>query len=139
MTLLAQIDDGSKAAWLGSALLAFWAAWPPSLAMVAILVTGGCTRASQDEAQRASGRWSYQRRTVRDLAKQTSAAASWSSPHRVFDTCGTVELNQLKVKENELRVFLNRLCLARTNEEFDRFVAEQGYVGAGLSSEWSGA
>lgn len=139
MALLAQIGDDGKVAWLGLALLAFWAAWPLGLAVVAFLVTGGRTRAPQNEAQRASGRGLDQRRTVRDLAQRTSAAASLSSGTQACNTCRTIELNHLEVQESEFRAFLNRLCLARTTEEFDRFVAEQRHGGAGLSFERSGA
>lgn len=137
--MLAQLDVDRKAAWLGLVLLAVWTAWPLGLAVVTLFVMSSRTRTLQGEARRESGCWLYQRRAVRDLAKRTRAAASWSRRNQAFNICRTVGLNQLNIQENEFRAFLDRLCLARTNDEFDRFVAEQGHRGARLSSEWSGA
>ena len=139
MILLAQLDGYGKAAWLGMVRLAVWAAWPLDLTVAAFVVLSGRTRALQNGAQRASGHGLYQRRTVRSFTKPTKTAVSSSSRSQALNTCRTVGLNQLSIQENEFRAFLNRLCLARTKEEFDRFVAEQRHRGAELSSEWSGA
>lgn len=125
--LLARTDDDGKAGWLGLTMLAFWTAWPRSLAKIAFLVASGRTRAWQEEVYRSTGRCSSLRGGAREIAKWTSAAPSHASINEVRNIYRTVDLNRLDVQEKEYRASLYRLCLSRNQEEFDMFVAEQGH------------
>ena len=97
-------------------------------------------QAWRDEAQHAPGRWFNRYRTAEERANRTSAPASQPSGNQAFNTYQTVELYRLEVQENEFKAFLNRLCLARDKEEFDRFVAGRQHAGPRrLSSEQTGS
>ncbi len=130
-------NDYGKAAWLGSAILAFWAAWPFGLAIFVVLVASGRTRAWRDEARPLPGRWLNLRRATEGTANWTGAAASHSSGNEAFISYRILELNRVQLQEKEFRAFLNRLCLARDNNEFERFLAEQrrAVVGQPLSDQ----
>lgn len=123
--LLTQMDEYGKTAWFGLAVLAFWVAWPLGLAVFALLVTSGRTRAWRDEARRVPGRWHHLRSGGGVPAGSSSRAASRSSGNDAFDTYRMAELSQLEEQGKEFKTFVDRLRLARDKEEFDRFMAEQ--------------
>ncbi len=123
--LPARVDEHDKAARLGSAVLASWAAWPLCPAVFAFLVGSGRMRDWREKVLRSPGRWSNLRGAAKEMASWPSAAALHSSGNVAVNACRTVELGRLGVQEQEFRTFLNRLCIARNNEEFDRFLAEQ--------------
>ncbi len=114
---LARMDEHGEAAWLGLAALAF-------------LVGSGRMQAWREKAFRSPGRWSNLRGAVEGTASWSSTAASRSSGNGAVNACRTVELGRLEVQKKEFRTFLNRLCLARNNEEFDGLVAERRHAGA---------
>lgn len=122
---LARVDEHGRAARLGSAVRAFRASWPLGLAAFAFLSGSGRTGAGREGSRRSPGRWSNLRGADEGRVGWSSTAASPSSNNEAFDTCRTVELSRFIVQETKFRAFLNRLCLARDQEEFDRFVAEQ--------------
>jgi len=125
--LPARVDEHDKAARLGLAVLASWAAWPLGPAVFAFLVGSGRMRAWREKAFRSPGRWSNLRGAAEGTASWSSTA-SRSSGNGAVNACRTVELGRLEVQKKEFRTFLNRLCLARSNEGFDRFVAGQRYA-----------
>jgi len=115
--LLARLDEHGKAAW------------PLGLAVFAFLVGSGRMRARREKAFRSPGRWSNLRGKAQGMASWSSAA-SRSSGEAAVNVCRTVELGRLGVQEQEFRTFLNRLCLAPSNEEFGKLVAGQRAAGA---------
>ncbi len=114
--LLARLDEHGKAAW------------PLGLAVFAFLVGSGRRRARREKAFRSPGRWSNLRGKAEGMASWSSAADSRSNGDAVVNMCRTVELGRLGVQEQEFRTFLNRLCLASSNEEFDKLVAGQRHA-----------
>lgn len=138
--LLASTDDDGRASWLGLTMLAFWTAWPRNAAKVAFPVASGRTRAWREKARLSAGRWSNLRSGVRKLVNWTSAIPLQASTNEGCTTYRTVDLSRLEVQEKEFRAFLNRLCLSRNQEEFDKVVVERGHgTTKRISSEQPGS
>lgn len=138
--LLARMDEYGKAAWLGLAVLAFWAAWPLGLAVFAFLVGSGRTRAWREEAHHSPGRAFNLRGAAEGMAIWPSTAAARSHGNNAFDADGKAEFEHLEQQGKEFKAFLDWLRLARDKEEFDGFMAEQRQAVATRSpSEHDGA
>lgn len=125
---LAPADEYSNAARVRPAVLAFRTAWPPGLAVFTFLEGCGRTGARRQGTRRSRGRWPDLRGADKGRVDRSSSAALPSSSHEAFGTCRTVGISGLEVQEKECRAFLNRLCLARDQQEFDRVVAEQRHA-----------
>ncbi len=85
-------------------------------------------RAKREKAFRSLGRWSNLRAKAERMASWSSAAAPRSNGGAAANNCRTVELGRLGVQEQEFRTFLYWLCLAWSNEGFNRFVAGQRHA-----------
>lgn len=122
---LAQIDAYGKGAWLGFAVLAFWAAWPLGLAVVAFCMASGRVRGWREEARPAPGRWSNLRGEAGGQLGWSRRAAPHSGGDDAFGAYRMAKLSELEAEEKEFAAFLDRLRLARDKQEFDWFMAEQ--------------
>lgn len=117
--LQAKLDEWGKPAWISLTVLAFLAAWPLGLAVLAYLAGSGRLQAWRAELP---GTWSNLRASGPGRAWQ-----SWgmSSGNRAFDDYRAETLRRLEEEQREFQAYLDRLRQARDKAEFDQFMAER--------------
>lgn len=117
--LQAKLDEWGKPAWISLTVLAFLAAWPLGLAVLAYLAGSGRLQAWRAELP---GTWSNLRAAGPGRAWQ---GWSTSSGNRAFDDYRTETLRRLEEEQREFQAYLDRLRQARDKAEFDQFIAER--------------
>lgn len=127
--LQAKLDEWGKPAWLSLVVLAFLAAWPLGLAVLAYLAGSGRLQAWRAEMP---GSWSNLRSTGPGRAWQ-----NWgmSSGNRAFDDYRSETLRRLEEEQREFQAYLDRLRQARDKAEFDQFMAERRARGRGPDTD----
>ena len=115
----AKLDEWGKPAWISLTVLAFLAAWPLGVAVLAYLAGSGRLQAWRAELP---GTWSNLRASGPGRAWQ-----SWgtSSGNRAFDDYRAETLRRLEDEQREFQAYLDRLRQARDKAEFDQFMAER--------------
>ena len=116
--LQAKLDEWGKPAWLSLVVLAFLAAWPLGLAVLAYLWGSGRLRAWRAELP---GAWS----NLRTGPGQGWQGWGMSSGNRAFDDYRAETLRRLEEEQREFQAYLERLRQARDQAEFDQFMAER--------------
>lgn len=114
--LQAKLDGLGKSGWLAVTLIAFWAAWPVGLAVLAYLIGSGRLRAWRAEVP---GHWSNLR------GGAGAGWPGWGSGNQAFDDYRTETLRRLEEEQREFQTYLERLRRARDKAEFDQFMAER--------------
>lgn len=114
--LQAKLDELGKPGWLAVTLIAFWAAWPLGLVVLAYLAGSGRLRAWRAEVP---GQWFNLR--------SGPVGRGWgtSSGNQAFDEYRAETLRRLEEEQREFQVYLERLRRARDKAEFDQFMAER--------------
>ncbi len=126
--LLARVDESGKLAWLAIVIIAFWAAWPLGLIVLAFLAVSGRLRTWRAEAASLPGRWfNLGDGASRDQGRWTARAGfgGRGSGNEAFDTYRETTLRRLEEEQREFRDYLERLRRARDKAEFDGFMAER--------------
>ena len=114
--LQAKLDEWGKPAWISLTVLAFLAAWPLGLAVLAYLAGSGRLQTWRAELP---GTWSNLR------ASGPGRAWGMSSGNRAFDDYRSETLRRLEEEQREFQAYLDRLRQARDKAEFDQFMAER--------------
>ena len=125
--MISRLDEMGKVAWLGVVLVAFWAAWPLGLAVLAYLAGSGRLRGWRDVAP---GTW-FNLRDDAPLAGRRRAPRA--SGNEAFDAYRDETLRRLEEEQREFQDYLERLRRARDKAEFDGFMAERGRKTAGAT------
>ncbi len=123
--LQTKLDEWGKPAWLSLLVLAFFAAWPLGLAVLAYLAGSGRLRAWRAEMP---GTWFNLRNP--SSGSPWPGRAPWSgrpasSGNRAFDEYRNETMRRLEEEQQEFQAFLERLRQARDKAEFDEFMAER--------------
>ena len=120
MPIVAKLDELGKPAWIALMILAFWAAWPLGLAILAFAFWSG-----------RMGCWKGHEMSRWNRGGEMRAAGTWwqppqrSSGNRAFDEYRTETLRRLEDEQREFHDFLDRLRMAKDKSEFDQFMAER--------------
>ncbi len=137
--LFAKVDETGKLAWLAIVVVAFWAAWPLGLVVLAFLAGSGRLRGWRAEAAGLPGRW-FNPRSNKPGGQ--GGCGAWAgldvrgSGNHAFDAYREDTLRRLEGEQREFQDYLERLRHARDKAEFDEFMAERRRdQGVGTSGE----
>ena len=119
MGITAKIDEFGLAAWVTIMVLAFAAAWPLGLVVLAYLILSGrmgnWVKGGNKNMFKARGRWHG----------PCGGSRGRSSGNAAFDEYKEETLKRLEDEQNEFHSFLDRLRQAKDKAEFDQFMADR--------------
>jgi uncharacterized protein DUF2852 len=130
-TLVAQLDDIGKPAWIALTIVSFILFWPLGLVVLGFLIGSGrmaCwTHGNGDRWQRRMERVQRRMERMQSAAERWSQCGSYraSSGNRAFDEYRAETLRRLEEEQRDFRAFLDRLRHAKDKAEFDQFMAER--------------
>ena len=113
----AWLDDRGKPAWIAATVLAFIAAWPIGLGLLAYTIW----------SKRMFNRSCGHRRHARHMDFRSAYATSGNS---AFDAYKAETLRRLEDEQQAFESFLQRLREAKDKSEFDTFMDERARGGS---------
>jgi hypothetical protein len=117
MGITSKIDEFGLAAWITILVLAFAAAWPLGLVVLAYLAFSGrlsnWVKGEKSDMFKARGRW------------HSPCGKNRSSGNAAFDEYKEETLKRLEDEQNDFHAFLDRLRQAKDKAEFDQFMADR--------------
>jgi hypothetical protein len=120
MGITSKIDEFGLAAWITIMVLAFAAAWPLGLVVLAYLAFSGrlknWVKGGKSDMFKARGRWHNPCGGGRNGRSSGNAA---------FDEYKEETLKRLEDEQGEFHSFLDRLRQAKDKAEFDQFMADR--------------
>jgi hypothetical protein len=129
-TLVAQLDDFGKPAWIALTAVSFVLFWPLGLLVLGFLIGSGrmaCWKhGGTDRWQRRMERMQHRMERMQSTAERWGCGSTYrtSSGNHAFDEYRAETLRRLEEEQQEFMAFLERLRHAKDKAEFDQFMAE---------------